>query len=771
LKKILTLAITSLLLISTFSILQLQVKSEDSINSNEAPSDYVPIVPEERLGNSEVLVIEDIIPWYTGYWPWNIDAIPTALDTLGKTYDLIHSDRLATIDLTAYKIVILASTQGRSTYERINENIEKINEFVSKGGIYICHACDHGWGYPLYEESDWSGLQIMPGGVTHVNYYSMYIHITNPASPIVVGLDDAYFAGWGYSTHGYFTNVPPDADIVMVTETYLGSGVPDPNKPTFIVYSYGSGKVIATMQTVEWGWGGVYYWVGGYRKEFLLNEISYAQTLTAVPLIQKMVNPVKGKMLYPRNAFRGYCYQSYYKRKLYKEGDLRLNTLVFKPTPQYPKGFHEYLNDIIVDGVTYKNYLVYHEGIDIFSEPKGKTDPVNASASGTIVYVDNVDNSSAGKWIWIWHGDIAKLDGTIEQKISTRYLHLDSIDENILKYIKEVLKKDPNSFEGWTNIPINKGDKIGTVGNTGCKYPHLHFEVRQGDIPKYPKAIDVYNTMPLNPCEFVDYKPPSLSTKALDITSECPVDLVVIDPDGLIISKEVNQLPTLAQYIEVKYYGEDEDGGGHGNYDEIIIEERKIGRYLISVIPEPETTPTDTYTLEVASAGTTFILAENVQICNIPVKPYIIVSTETEIIPIIPATIDFDPDTLNLKSNGEWVTVYVELPVGHGYNLTEIDRETIMLNYTLQVDTFWINQTLESLIGDYDNDTIPDLMIKFNRAALLEFILKNVELELRRGYLYAEVTLTITGKVAKVPFEGSDKIKVIIPLRAKACFS
>lgn len=355
------------MLISTFSILQLQVKSEDSINSNEAPSDYVPIVPEERLGNSEVLVIEDIIPWYTGYWPWNIDAIPTALDTLGKTYDLIHSDRLATIDLTAYKIVILASTQGRSTYERINENIEKINEFVSKGGIYICHACDHGWGYPLYEESDWSGLQIMPGGVTHVNYYSMYIHITNPASPIVVGLDDAYFAGWGYSTHGYFTNVPPDADIVMVTETYLGSGVPDPNKPTFIVYSYGSGKVIATMQTVEWGWGGVYYWVGGYRKEFLLNEISYAQTLTAVlPIIvQQMVKPIEGKITNYWNAFRGY-----YWIKDYRIDDYRLKTLVFNPIlPQYPNGFHEFLNEgeIIKGGekILYKRYKVYHEGVDI----------------------------------------------------------------------------------------------------------------------------------------------------------------------------------------------------------------------------------------------------------------------------------------------------------------------------------------------------------------------------------------------------------------------
>jgi PKD repeat protein len=32
----------------------------------------------------------------------------------------------------------------------------------------------------------------------------------------------------------------------------------------------------------------------------------------------------------------------------------------------------------------------------------------------------------------------------------------------------------------------------------------------------------------------------------------------------------------------------------------------------------------------------------------------------------IPATIDCDPDTLNLKSEGEWITCYIELPEGYG---------------------------------------------------------------------------------------------------------
>ncbi|GEM_PF-6653402 len=37
----------------------------------------------------------------------------------------------------------------------------------------------------------------------------------------------------------------------------------------------------------------------------------------------------------------------------------------------------------------------------------------------------------------------------------------------------------------------------------------------------------------------------------------------------------------------------------------------------------------------------------------------------------VEASIDFDPDTLNLKSKGKWVTVYTELPAG--YDVTDIN--------------------------------------------------------------------------------------------------
>jgi hypothetical protein len=122
--------------------------------------------------------------------------------------------------------------------------------------------------------------------------------------------------------------------------------------------------------------------------------------------------------------------------------------------------------------------------------------------------------------------------------------------------------------------------------------------------------------------------------------------------------------------------------------------------------------------------------------------------------PIIPSTIDIDPSTLNLKSGGKWIIAYIELP--KGYDVSDINRTTVLLNGTIPVDPFWVNKTLESVIGDYDNDTIPDLMVKFDRASVSSYILS-------QNITYGNVTLTITGMIADMPFEGSCVICVRMP--------
>lgn len=125
-----------------------------------------------------------------------------------------------------------------------------------------------------------------------------------------------------------------------------------------------------------------------------------------------------------------------------------------------------------------------------------------------------------------------------------------------------------------------------------------------------------------------------------------------------------------------------------------------------------------------------------------------------EIISVIPTTIDFDPDTLNLRSKGKWITAYVELP--EGYDVSDIDVSTVMLNNTIPISLLDVPapKPVPTEIGDYDEDGIPDLMVRFDRALVQLFICN-------QGIRYGEVSLTITGELSDgTPFEGTDVIFV-----------
>jgi len=103
------------------------------------------------------------------------------------------------------------------------------------------------------------------------------------------------------------------------------------------------------------------------------------------------------------------------------------------------------------------------------------------------------------------------------------------------------------------------------------------------------------------------------------------IDLIITDPEGFTITKDIYEIPG-AFY----YYVCDIDGDGEFD-DTIIVPEKKIGNYLIKVVPEPGALPTDTYSLEVIAKGETIVLAENVPISDVPDRPCIIRSTEATI--------------------------------------------------------------------------------------------------------------------------------------------
>ena len=111
--------------------------------------------------------------------------------------------------------------------------------------------------------------------------------------------------------------------------------------------------------------------------------------------------------------------------------------------------------------------------------------------------------------------------------------------------------------------------------------------------------------------------------------------------------------------------------------------------------------------------------------------------------PVIEATVDIDPDTLNLKSKGKWITCYIELQ--EGYDVADIDVSTIMLNDQVPAES------QPTGILDHDGDGIVELMVKFSRSAV-------------QGLLGAadEAELTVTGELSDgTLFEGTDTIRVV----------
>ena len=113
---------------------------------------------------------------------------------------------------------------------------------------------------------------------------------------------------------------------------------------------------------------------------------------------------------------------------------------------------------------------------------------------------------------------------------------------------------------------------------------------------------------------------------------------------------------------------------------------------------------------------------------------------------LLTAVIDVDPDTLNLKSKGKWITAHIELP--EGYDVADIDVSTVMLEGTIAAED------APTEIDDYDNDGIPDLMVKFDMQALIEYL----------DGTTGKVALAVSGELSDgMTFEGSDNITVINP--------
>jgi len=111
-------------------------------------------------------------------------------------------------------------------------------------------------------------------------------------------------------------------------------------------------------------------------------------------------------------------------------------------------------------------------------------------------------------------------------------------------------------------------------------------------------------------------------------------------------------------------------------------------------------------------------------------------------------TADFEPNTFNKKRHGKWVTVFIELR--DPYYPDDIDLSTVRLRGNLPGEA--PAELKPTSIGDYDNDGIPDRMVKFKSDLVNEIL-----------GVGNSVGVRITGMVNDSSFQVMDYIIVIEP--------
>lgn len=117
----------------------------------------------------------------------------------------------------------------------------------------------------------------------------------------------------------------------------------------------------------------------------------------------------------------------------------------------------------------------------------------------------------------------------------------------------------------------------------------------------------------------------------------------------------------------------------------------------------------------------------------------------------VTATVDINPDTVNLTREGRWITVYVSLP--EGYNVSDIDRSEIFLKDAFVPE--W------SISQEWSNIECDKLMVKFDSQAVIDHLWDRL---CHMGLNRAQITLTLEGQFKDgTSFAGSDTITAMDP--------
>jgi hypothetical protein len=157
------------------------------------------------------------------------------LRAFGYEVDLKNSSAMADTDLSGYTAIVVPGAQPRENfYPDYIRYAARFDEYVAKGGTLI------------FELNGAEGTSIvLPRGVKMVQNGARENAILADAHPVFAPFGSERTIRANYASHGYLSGVPSEA-FVLAVESKGSERLND--RPTFVEYTHGQGRVIAACQ-------------------------------------------------------------------------------------------------------------------------------------------------------------------------------------------------------------------------------------------------------------------------------------------------------------------------------------------------------------------------------------------------------------------------------------------------------------------------------------------------------------------------------------------
>ncbi|MEE9507034.1 MAG: thrombospondin type 3 repeat-containing protein, partial [Thermoplasmata archaeon] len=173
---------------------------------------------------------------------WGTLSNENVLTAYGIPYDVFTTADMGVVDLSSYDKIIIVSCQELSFYQDVEANRAWFESYISIGKKFQMHGA-------TYFSDAWNGLT-MPGGLTSIGDVGIQLLtiVDNGHEMVNVPhvITDSEIDNWNSASHGYLTGWAGSPKVV-IEDTATGD-------PVLIEFRFGGGTVIASQQTLEWGY-------------------------------------------------------------------------------------------------------------------------------------------------------------------------------------------------------------------------------------------------------------------------------------------------------------------------------------------------------------------------------------------------------------------------------------------------------------------------------------------------------------------------------------